>query len=55
MSGLRPGRILVSEAELQTRVHELGRAIARDCAAEALTTLGVPIPSPAGAPGGGGR
>jgi len=41
MSGLRPGRILVSEAELQTRVHELGRAIARDCAAEAPILVGV--------------
>lgn len=28
---------------------------ARDCAVEALTTLGVPIPASAGTPGGGGR
>jgi hypoxanthine phosphoribosyltransferase len=41
MGGPRPGRILVSEAELQTRVHELGRAIARDYAAEGPTLVGV--------------
>jgi hypoxanthine phosphoribosyltransferase len=27
----RPGRILISEAELRSRIDELGRAIARDC------------------------
>src|SRR2546422_4983731 len=34
MSGSRLGRILVSEAELNARVGELGRAIARDYAGE---------------------
>ena len=41
MGGSRPGRILVSAAELQTRVHELGRAIARDYAAGGPTLVGV--------------
>src|SRR2546422_7806168 len=41
MSGSRPGRILVSEAELNARVSELGRAIARDYAGESPILVGV--------------
>src|SRR3989442_15332222 len=41
MSGSRPGRILVSEAELNARVGELGRAIARDYAGESPILVGV--------------
>src|SRR2546422_11036529 len=41
MSGSRLGRILVSEAELNARVGELGRAIARDYAGESPILVGV--------------
>src|SRR3989442_14474967 len=41
MSGSRTGRILVREAELNARVGELGRAIARDYAGESPILVGV--------------
>ena len=41
MSGPRPGRILISEAELRARVAELGQAIARDYASENPILVGV--------------
>lgn len=37
----RPGRILISEAELRARVEELGRAIARDYPTESPILVGV--------------
>ena len=37
----RPGRILITEAELQARVAELGQAIARDYARESPVLVGV--------------
>src|SRR2546422_1450180 len=41
MRGPRPGRILVSEAELRARIAELGGAIARDYAGESPIVVGV--------------
>src|SRR5437879_13406197 len=41
MSGSRLGRSLVSEAQLNARVGELGRAIARDYAGESPIVVGV--------------
>jgi len=41
MRGPRPGRILISEAELRARIAELGQAIARDYAGESPIVVGV--------------
>src|SRR5216110_3575906 len=41
MSEPRPGRILISEAELRARIAEIGQAIARDYAGESPILVGV--------------
>ncbi|MEK7700416.1 MAG: hypoxanthine phosphoribosyltransferase [candidate division NC10 bacterium] len=41
MGGRRPGRVVISEAELEARVAELGRAIARDYAGREPVLVGV--------------
>jgi len=41
MGGRRPGRVVISEAELETRIAELGGALARDYAGREPVLVGV--------------